>query len=262
MTSTRQTFRTVPDSADPARTRPEDSALPDVPELDVLVIGAGQAGLSMAWHLTQRGVRYLVVDAAPALGDSWRSRWDSLRLFSPAQYDSLPGMAFPAAKDTYPSKDDVADYLAAYAHEHDLSVQTDTRVLRLTVPAEVDGRDSEGFVARTSRGALRARQVVIATGATHHPYVPTVSTGFDDAVTQLHTKSYRNPASVPAGRVLVVGAGNSGLQVADELADTHDVVLATGTQPLAVPQRFAGRDLFWWMSKVGLMNVTAGSRLA
>jgi putative flavoprotein involved in K+ transport len=89
-----------------------------------------------------------------------------------------------------------------------------------------------------------------------------VGTGFGAAVPQLHTKSYRNPGSVPAGRVLVVGAGNSGLQIADELADTHDVVLATGTQPLAVPQRFAGRDLFWWMSKVGLLNVTAGSRLA
>ena len=232
------------------------------PDVEVLVIGAGQAGLAMAWHLAQRNVRYLVVDAAADLGHSWRSRWDSLRLFSPAQYDSLPGMPFPAADDTYPTKDEVADYLSAYVDRHELAVQTDTRVTRLTVPGEGDTMRSECFVAHTRRGVLTARQVVIATGATHHPYVPAVSGGFDETVVSLHTKAYRNPASVPAGRVLVVGAGNSGLQVADELADTHDVVLATGTQPLAVPQRFAGRDLFWWMSRVGLMNVTTGSRLA
>src|SRR6476619_1432214 len=143
-------------------------------DVEVLVIGAGQAGLSMAWHLAQRNVRYLVVDAAADLGHSWRSRWDSLRLFSPAQYDSLPGMPFPAADDTYPSKDDVADYLTAYADRHELAVQTDTRVTRLTVPGKGDGRRSECFVAHTSRGVLKARQVVIATGATHHPYVPAV----------------------------------------------------------------------------------------
>jgi putative flavoprotein involved in K+ transport len=262
MTTTQHTLGTATAPTNAAQARAGDSLPTGSPELDVLVIGGGQAGLSMAWHLAQRGARYLVVDEAPTLGHSWRSRWDSLRLFSPAQYDSLPGMAFPAAHDTYPSKDDVADYLAAYADKHELAVQTDTRVLRLTAPGDGDGAPSDGFVAHTTRGVLRARQVVIATGATHHPYVPTLSTGFDAAVTQLHTKAYRNPGSVPAGRVLVVGAGNSGLQVADELAATRDVILATGTQPLAVPQRFAGRDLFWWMSKLGLMNVTAGSRLA
>jgi putative flavoprotein involved in K+ transport len=223
--------------------------------LDVIVIGAGQAGLAVAAELARHDLRYLVVDAASEIGHTWRSRWDSLRLFSPAQYDGLPGMAFPAPADSYPTKDEVADYLATYASRFQLPVLLDCEVTRLE---RRDGR----FVVHTTQGTLRALQVVVATGPFQEPVVPAVADGFGPEVSQLHSSSYRNPSDLPDGAVLVVGGGNSGLQIAEELARTRDVVLATGTRSPQLPQRFLGRDLFWWMTVLGLIDRTADSRLA
>jgi putative flavoprotein involved in K+ transport len=223
--------------------------------LDVIVIGAGQAGLATAYHLRRRGLRFLVVDAAQELGGSWRTRWDSLRLFTPAQYDGLPGMPFPAPADTHPTKDQVADYLAAYAGRFELPVLLDCRVRRLE---RVDSR----YVVHTSQGTLTAHQVVVATGPFQTPVVPGVATGLGADVVQLHSASYRNPAQIPAGPVVVVGAGNSGRQIALELAATHPVTLAVGTESLELPQRLLGRDLFWWLTRFGVLTKTADSRLA
>ncbi|PWW24269.1 putative flavoprotein involved in K+ transport [Geodermatophilus normandii] len=225
--------------------------------LDVLVIGAGQAGLALGPHLARRGADFLLVDAGPEIGHSWRTRWDSLRLFSPAQYDSLPGLPFPAPADTHPGKDDVADYLAAYAAHFALPVRLDTPVLRLH-------RDADGtFTATTPTGTLRARQVVVATGPFQTPHVPAIAGGLDPDVPQVHTAGYRNPAQLPGGgRVLVVGAANSGLQVAAELAATQPVTVAVGTRPTELPQRIAGRDLFSWLSAVRFFTVPSSSRIA
>jgi putative flavoprotein involved in K+ transport len=222
--------------------------------LDAVVVGGGQAGLAMGWHLARLGRRFLVLEAAAELGQSWRSRWDSLRLFTPAQYDALPGMPFPAPADTYPGRDAVADYLRDYVAAFDLPVRLDARV---TAVQRVGG----GFEVRTAEETFRARQVVVATGPFQVPVIPAAAAGLDPAVTQLHSSAYRNPGALPDGPVLVVGAGNSGLQIAEELSASRPVQVSVGTQPPMLPQRPLGRDLFWWLTRLGLMRVPAQSRL-
>ena len=222
---------------------------------DVLVIGGSQAGLAMAWHLARQKLRYVVLDAADELGRTWRSRWDSLRLFTPAQYASLPGMEFPAPADTYPTKDPVADYLQAYAAKFDLAVRLNARVTALR---RVDAR----FEASTSDEAFHARHVVVATGPFQIPYAPAPAQGLDASVTQFHSSEYRNPAALPDGPVLVVGGGNSGFQIAEELALAgRRADLSIATRAPMLPQRLAGKDLFWWLSRLGLMRVSVRSRL-
>jgi putative flavoprotein involved in K+ transport len=222
--------------------------------LDVIVVGGGQAGLAMAWHLKQRGLRFLVLDAGPQVGHVWRSRWDSLRLFTPAQYDALPGMDFPAPADTYPNKDQVADYLEAYAAAFDLPVRLNSRVTELR-------RTGEQFQLRTADRSFSAGQVVVATGPFAEPFVPSLAGRLDPAVTQQHSSRYRNPNDLPPGPIVVVGAGNSGMQIAAELAATRPVDLSVGARPPMLPQRPLGRDLFWWLTKLRLLNVVATSRL-
>ena len=230
------------------------SATPDN-SLDVLIVGAGQAGLSLGYHLAQRGYRFLLVDAAPEIGHAWSARWDSLRLFSPAQYDALPGMDFPAPADTYPTKEQVADYLVEYASRFSLPVLLDAAVTRLE-------RSEERFVVHTTRGTQRARQIVVATGPFQRPMIPALAATLSPDVVQLHSADYRNVSQLPGGPVLVVGAGNSGMQIAEEIAQHHDVTLAVGAKSPELPQRLLSKDLFWWLTKLGAMKKTADSRIA
>jgi putative flavoprotein involved in K+ transport len=222
---------------------------------DVIVIGGSQAGLAMAWYLARQHLRFVVLEAGPEPGHTWRSRWDSLTLFTPAQYDALPGMPFPGPPDTYPTKEQVAGYLDAYAAEFGLPVRLNTRVTALI-------RTAEGFEARTDDGVVRARQVVVATGPFQVPYVPPAAQWLDGSVTQLHSAGYRNPPALPPGPALVVGGGNSGFQIAEELAAAgRPVDLSIGAKLPVLPQRLAGRDLFWWLTRLGLMRVSLASRL-
>ena len=222
--------------------------------VDVIVVGAGQAGLAIGWYLARLGLRFLVLEASAELGRSWRSRWDSLTLFTPAQYDALPGMPFPAPADTYPTKEPVADYLRAYADAFRLPVRLNARVTSLS-------RSGDGFEVRTADETFSARRVVVATGPFQVPFVPPAAGGLDSPVTQLHSADYRNPQALPDGPVLVVGGGNSGLQIAEELSASRRVDVSMGTSPPILPQRLAGRDLFWWLTRLGLMRVPAESRL-
>jgi putative flavoprotein involved in K+ transport len=241
----------VTDGADQAVRDPGGAGV-----LDAVVVGGSQAGLAMAWHLSQQGLRFVGLEAGPELGHVWRSRWDSLKLFTPAQYDALPGMPFPAPADTYPTKDPVADYLRAYADAFNLPMRLNARVTELRRPP--DGI----FEVRTAAAdTFRARQVVVATGPFQVPFVPPMASKLDASVTQVHSADYRNPQALPEGPVLVVGGGNSGFQIAEELAATRQVDLSIGTKAPMLPQRLAGRDLFWWLTKLGLLRVTVNSRL-
>jgi putative flavoprotein involved in K+ transport len=162
-------------------------------------------------------------------------------------------MPFPAPDDTYPTKDPVADYLQAYAAAFDLPVRLNARVTRLT-------KTDDGFEVQTADNTFQARQVVVATGPFQVPFVPPMAAKLDPSVTQVHSADYRNPQALAEGPVLVVGGGNSGFQIAEELAASRTVDLSIATRYPMLPQRWAGRDLFWWLTRLGVLRVTVGSR--
>ena len=161
--------------------------------LDVVVIGGSQAGLAMAWQLARQGLRFVVLEAGPEPGHTWRARWDSLKLFTPTQDDALPGMPLPGPRDTYPGKEQVADYLRAYAAALDLPVRLSVRVTELR-------RAGSNFEVHTTDEVLQARQVVVATGPFQTPFIPPAAQGLDRSATQLHSSAYRNPQALPDGR--------------------------------------------------------------
>jgi putative flavoprotein involved in K+ transport len=220
------------------------TAGPAGPPPDVLVIGGGQAGLAMGYHLRRSGWSFQIADGGAQIGQAWRARWDSLRLFTSGRYASLPGLPFPAAPESCPGKDDVADCLQAYAARFELPVRLNTKVTSLT---KGDG----GYVAKAGGEALAARQVVVATGAFPVPFTPPIAGGLDPGVHQVHSARYRRPQTIPPGKVLVAGAANSGCQIARELSATRDVELSAGQQIPAIPQRPLGRDIWTWATALG-----------
>jgi putative flavoprotein involved in K+ transport len=213
----------------------------------VIVIGGGQAGLAVARSLARRGVEAQILDAAARTGDAWRSRYASLVLFTPSQYSSLPERPFPLPADTYPTKDQAADYLEDYARHFELSIERGTRVERLAC-------DGQRFAIETNRGRRSAAAVVVATGALQLPVVPDFARALDASVVQLHSCEYRDPSDLPRGVVAVVGAGNSGAQIAEELVHTHTVHLCFEKLPKRLPQRCLGIDVFWWLQRAGVLD--------
>jgi putative flavoprotein involved in K+ transport len=177
-----------------------------------------------------------------------------LKLFTPARYSSLPGRAFPGDPDRYPTRDEVVAYLTDYAHRFDLPVQTGSRVHSLQ-------RVNGGYEVKTEDRAYRADQVVVATGPFQRPRVPAIADRLAPSVLQLHSSAYRAPADVTAGPALVVGGGNSGFQIAEELAGSYEVHLAVGSRQKPLPQRLLGRDLFWFLDHTGLIRKTTESRI-
>jgi putative flavoprotein involved in K+ transport len=231
-----------------------DTAATPAEQLDVLVIGAGQAGLAIGHYLARSRRRFVIVDGADAVGSAWRSRWDSLTLFTPRRYDGLPGLAFPGDPDGYPTRDEVVAYLEAYAQTFDLPIELNATVRRLTT-------DGDRFAVELDAGTVAADQVVVATGPFQVPHVPAVAGELSAGVQQLHSTGYRRTDDVQGDAVLVVGGGNTGYQIAKELAATRSVHLAVSARQKPLPQRILGRDLFWWLTKLGLLKKTRDSRL-
>jgi putative flavoprotein involved in K+ transport len=199
----------------------------------------------MAYHLSQRGIRYAIVDANDRVGDAWRNRWDSLRLFTPSRLDGLPGMSFPGYHWGFPSKDEFADYLESYAERFDIDVNTAVRVERLF-------REGDVFVAMAEDRRFEADNVVVAMSSWQKPRMPEFAGDLDPSIIQLHVADYRNPGQLQEGPVLVVGAGNSGAEIAKELARTHDVWLSgpsTGKLPFR-PESVAARVLMPFVGRV------------
>jgi putative flavoprotein involved in K+ transport len=211
----------------------------------IVVIGGGQAGLAAGYHLARAGHPFTILEAAAEPAAAWRERWDSLRLFTPARYSSLPGKAFPGDPDHYPTRDEVVDYLTEYAR--DLPVEYDSRVLGV----------HPGFEVELADRTIHADHVIVATGPFQVPRAP----AFSVDVPQLHSAGYRRPDDVPEGRVLVVGGGNTGFQIAEELAATREVHLAVGSRQPRLPQRLLGLDIFRYLEALGVMQITADSRL-
>src|ERR671915_62990 len=213
--------------------------------VETLVIGGGQAGLAMGYQLSRRDLPYKIIDANPRVGDAWHNRWDSLRLFTPSRFNRLPGMPFPGYHWGFPSKNEMADYLEAYARKFDLQVETGVRVERLT-------REGDRFVATSGDRQFEADNVVVAMSSWQRPRVPDYASELDPRIVQLHVAEYKNPGQLQDGDVLVVGAGNSGAEVAIEVARTHKVSLSgagNGALPFR-PESVAARVLMPFIGRV------------
>lgn len=210
-----------------------------VERYDTIVVGAGQAGLAVGYHLARKDADFLILDGAARLGESWRQRWDSLRVFTSAAFTALPGLPFPARLSHLPDKDELADYLERYAQHFDLPVRLSTRVRTLT-------RVAGWYRIETDELTYEARNVVVATGPFHTPNVPSLAASLSPDIRQLHSSEYRNPFALPEGRVLVVGVGNAGGRIALEVSRFRPVALA-GARMRNFPSRLLGRDIHWWL---------------
>ncbi|HEU4787351.1 MAG TPA: FAD-dependent oxidoreductase [Gemmatimonadaceae bacterium] len=198
--------------------------------IETVIIGAGQTGLSVGYHLARRGLPFVILEASRRVGDVWRQRWDSLRLFTPARYDGLVGLPFPAPAHSFPTKDEMADYLEAYARQFELPVRTGVRVDRLS-------KRGDNFLIVAGDQEIEASNVIVAMATFQRKRIPEFAKALDPAIVQLHSVDYRNPGQLSAGDVLVVGAGNSGADIALELARAGHRTALSGRDTGEVPVR-------------------------
>lgn len=219
--------------------------MPRTERFETLIIGGGQAGMAVGYHLARQGRPFVILDAEARVGDAWRMRWDGLRLFTPGRFNGLPGMPFPGDPHAMPTKDEVADYLEAYAEQMRLPIRSGVHVTDLSM-----AEDGQGFRMAAGEDVFEAEQVVVATGAYKQPRIPDFASDLDPAIVQLHSKDFRHPSQLRAGAVLVAGASNSGAEIALQAAQDHRTVLAgrdTGKMPLRPEDRLARVfDTFFW----------------
>jgi len=227
--------------------------------LQTIVIGGGQAGLAAGYFLAQQGARFVILDENDRPGQAWRRRWDSLRLFTPSQFNGLPGMRFPGPDYAFPTKDEVADYLTAYAQAFSLPVRYGVKVERLR-------RAGQGYEVTAGQARILAQNVIVATGPFHFPYTPPLSRDLAADILQVHSQDYRNPAQVAVRDVLVVGAGNSGAEIALELAKAGKRVWLAGRNVGRIPadrlgKAFGGRPYWWFISRVLSESTPIGRKM-
>lgn len=220
---------------------------------DVVVIGGGQAGLSMGYYLKQTKLSFLILEKGCSVGESWKNKYDSLTLFTPRSYSSLPGLSLGGDKKKYPSKDEISDYLSFYANTFSLPIQLNTSVLNL---------DKKGhFILNTTQGVFLSRNVIVATGPFQNPFIPEFSQLLSENILQLHSSKYKNPNQLKRGDTLVVGGGNSGAQIAAEISMERKVYLSVGQQLKFLPQDIANRSIFWWFDKLGVLKANVHSKV-
>lgn len=223
-------------------------------KLNTLVIGGGQAGLAVGYYLQQAGVPFLIVDANQRTGDAWRNRWDSLRLFTPNRFNSLPGLTIPGKDWGFPTKDELADYLESYAQHLELPIRHGVRVSHLT-------REGDRYVATAGDTAFEADNVIVAMASYQDPKTPALATELDSRIVQLHVNDYKNPDQLQDGDVLVVGLGNSGAEIAKELVEDRCVWLSgepSAVQPFR-PEKLSGRILMPFVGPVILNRLLTTS---
>ncbi|RBP86859.1 putative flavoprotein involved in K+ transport [Cytobacillus firmus] len=213
---------------------------------EVAIIGGGQAGLAMGYYLKKENASFVILEKSGEVGDSWRIRYHSLVLFTPRRYSSLPGLQMGGTSKELPSKDEMADYLNDYVRHFDLPVMLNINVIKLN-------KQSDGaFLLETNSGNMIAKQVIIATGAFQKPYIPLgINKGANTF--QLHSSEYHSPDKVPGSEILVVGGGNSGAQIAVELAKDKSVTIAVSHSMKFLPLTILGRSIFYWLDKLGLL---------
>lgn len=215
---------------------------------DVVVIGGGQAGLSMGYYLKQTGLSYIILDNQNVVGDVWRKRYDSLILFTPRAYSSLPGLTLKGDPSGFPTKDEIANYLENYARTFDLPIQSNCHVKRIQ-------NENDLFIISANEGTvIKTKKVVIATGPFHTSRIPAFAKELPEQVVQLHSSQYKNKSQLNEGAVLVVGGGNSGAQIAVELSQTHETYLSVSHKLRFLPLSIGNKSFFWWCEKLGILQ--------
>ncbi|MDN6280344.1 MAG: NAD(P)/FAD-dependent oxidoreductase [Psychroflexus sp.] len=224
--------------------------------LDFVIIGAAQAGLSIAYELKLRGYSFIILDKENEIGASWLNRWDSLKLFTPAEFNNLKGLDFPAPKGSYPNKYEVADYFKSYVSHFDFPIQLNTLVTKVT-------KDKQIFKIFHDTSTIKSRHLIVATGPFHIPYIPRFSKNISDHITQLHSNFYKKPEQLEKGKTLVVGDGDSGYQILDEISrSTPNTVYFSGnTSVQTLPQEILGKTLWWWFTITGFLSISKDSWL-
>ena len=217
--------------------------------LDYVIIGGAQAGLSMAYHLKKMNKKFIVVDSEKEIGASWLNRWNSLKLFTPTEYNHLPGLKFDAPKGHYPTKFEVSNYFKNYAKEFDIPLQLQTLITSVK-------KTKECFLVTSEKKVFETKNVIVATGPFHIPYTPPCNTKISESVFQMHSNYYKKLDQLREGDTLVVGAGDSGYQILDEISkDKNRTVYFSGNIKVkSLPQVFLGKTLWWWFTLIGFLS--------